>query len=409
MNPRKNYMAAVGFTRREGLIALIGGIATLSGCGGGGGSSGIASVGSGGTGSFSSGAITGFGSIIVNGVRFDESRATITDDEGASHNSGDLKLGMVVSIAGSAVVAGVNGSSAVASSITFGSELRGPIDSIGSQSLVVLGQTVQIGTNTVFDSAIAGGLAALSVGQIIEVHGFVDPAANAILATRIERTGNTTAFKLQGVMQALNTGAKTFTIGTLTISFASVATTDLPTLANGLLVRVRLATTPATGTRTATRIRAVERQVEDHEEAELEGTVTAFTSTSTFSVNGVAVDAGKATFPNGTTGLRLGARVEVEGTVTNGVVVAATVKLENEAEVENREFELHGTVSNLNTTNKTFVIRGVTVSYAGNVRFDKGDASTLASVNGTNTKIEVRGTNSAATNSVIATRINFED
>jgi hypothetical protein len=410
MNPRKNYMAAVGFTRREGLIALIGGIATLSGCGGGGGSSGIASVGSGGTGSFSSGAITGFGSIIVNGVRFDESRATITDDEGTAHTSGDLKLGMVVSIAGSAVVAGTNGSSAVASSINFGSELRGPIDSIGSQSLVVLGQTVQIGTNTVFDSAIVGGLAGLGVGQIIEVHGFVDPAANKILATRIERAVNATVFKLQGVLQALNTIARIFTMGTLTISYAGVATTDLPTLANGLLVRVRLATAPATGPRTATRIRAVERQVEveDRDEAELEGTVTAFTSTSTFSVNGVAVDAGKATVPNGTAGLRLGARVEVKGTVSNGVVVATTVKIENEAEVENREFELHGTVSNLNTTNKTFVIRGVTVSYAGNVRFDKGDASTLAAVNGTNTRIEVRGTNSAATNSVIATRIIFD-
>ncbi|HXE47010.1 MAG TPA: DUF5666 domain-containing protein [Ramlibacter sp.] len=413
MNPRKNYVAAVGFTRREGLIALIGGIATLSGCGGGGGSSGllgsIASVGSGGTGSFSSGAITGFGSIIVNGVRFDDSKATITDDDGVSHNSGDLKLGMVVSVTGSTVVVGTTGSSATANTITFGSELRGPIDSIGSQSLVVLGQTVQIGTNTVFDNAIVGGLAGLSVGQTIEVDGFVDPAANTIQATRIERTGNTNEFKLQGVVQALNTTAKTFTIGALTISYAGIATTDLPALANGLLVRVRLATTPATGTRTATRIRAVAREVEERDEAELEGTVTAFTSTSTFSVNGVAVDAGKASFPNGSAGLRLGARVEVEGTVTNGVVVATTVKVENEAEVENQEFELHGTVSNLNTTNKTFVIRGVTVSFAGTVRFDKGDASTLATVNGTTAIVEVKGTNNAATNSVTATRISFDN
>ena len=37
---------------------------------------------------------------------------------------------------------------------------------IGSQSLVVLGQTVQIGANTVFDSVIAGGLAGLSVGLV---------------------------------------------------------------------------------------------------------------------------------------------------------------------------------------------------------------------------------------------------
>jgi hypothetical protein len=411
MNPRKNYMGAVGFTRRDGLIALIGGIAALSGCGGGGGSSGfigIASVGSGGTGSFSSGAITGFGSIIVNGVRFDESKATITDDDGLLHNAGDLKLGMVVSIAGSAVVADTTGSSATASTITFGSELRGPIDSIGSQSLVVLGQTVKIGANTVFDSAIAGGPAGLSVGQIIEVHGFVDPAANTILATRIERAANTTVFKLQGVVQALNTSTKTFTIGALSISYSGIATTDLPVLANGLLVRVRLAATPATGTRTATTIRAVARQVENHDEADLEGTVTAFTSTSTFSVDGVAVDAGKATFPNGTAGLTLGARVEVEGSLVNGVVAATTVKVENEADVEHQDFELHGTVSNLNTTNQTFVIRGVTVSFAGPVKFDKGDASTLAAVNGTSAIVEVTGTNNAATNSVTATRINFE-
>src|SRR3954451_20563004 len=112
MNASKHKLAAAGFTRREGLLALIGGVAALSGCGGGG--DGVASVGSGGTGSFSSGAITGFGSIIVNGVRFDDSQARITDDNGVLHNPGDLKLGMVVSITGSTVVAGVGGSSASA-------------------------------------------------------------------------------------------------------------------------------------------------------------------------------------------------------------------------------------------------------------------------------------------------------
>ena len=48
----------------------------LTGCGGG--------VESGGTGatpaSFASGPITGFGSVIVNGVRFDDSKAVVTDD-----------------------------------------------------------------------------------------------------------------------------------------------------------------------------------------------------------------------------------------------------------------------------------------------------------------------------------------
>lgn len=90
------------------------------------------------------------------------------------------------------------------------------------------------------------------------------------------------------------------------------------------------------------------------------------------------------------------------------MLVATQVKVENEAEIENREFELHGTVSNLNVAAKTFVVRGVTVSFAGAVRFDDGDAARLSMVNGTAATVEVRGTFDAATNSVTATRIRFE-
>ena len=408
MNASKTKLDRAGFTRREGLLALIGGAAALSGCGGGGGDAGFgsASVGSGGTGSFSSGAITGFGSIIVNGVRFDDSRAQVTDDDGALHNAGDLRLGMVVSIVASDVSASATAS---ATSISFGSELRGPIDSIGAQSLVVLGQTVNIGANTVFDNGITGGMAGLTVGQIIEVHGFVDPATNQILATRIESNATAATLKLQGQVQALDTTAKTFTLGTTTISYAGIAAAALPdNLANGLLVRAVLARTPATGTRSALSLRTVERRVGDHGNAEVEGTVTAFTSASSFSVNGVAVDASKAAFPNGSTGLALGARIEVKGRTSNGVLVASQVKVENENEIEHGEFELHGAISNLDVNLKSFVVRGVTVTFAATVRFDNGDANTLSKILGTAATLEVRGTYSAATNTVTATRITFE-
>jgi hypothetical protein len=408
MNELKQQLAAAGFTRRQGLLALIGGVAALSGCGGGGGG-GTAAVSSGGTGSFSSGAITGFGSIIVNGVRFDDSKASIADDDGAAHSSADLKLGMVVIITGSNITTGANGSTATATTITFGSELRGPIDSLASQSMVVLGQTVQIKTSTVFDEGITGGLSGLAVGQIVEVHGFIDPSTNQVIATRVEREASASSFKLEGPVQALSSTAKTFAIGTLTISYAGIAAASLPAnLANGLLVRVVLAATPATGTRTALSVRAVAPEVQDHDQAELEGTVTAFTSTAAFRVNGVAVDASKATFPNGTTGLKVGARVDVTGSASNGVLVATSVKVETESDIENVEFELHGTISNLNLTNKTFVVRGVTVNFTGTVRFDNGDASKLSTVLGTAIIVEVRGTFSSATNSVTVTSITFD-
>ena len=60
-------------------------------------------VGSGGTGSFASGTITGFGSIIVNGVRYDDSEARVVDAAGKVGSSRDLQLGMVVEVDASSI------------------------------------------------------------------------------------------------------------------------------------------------------------------------------------------------------------------------------------------------------------------------------------------------------------------
>ena len=401
-----NTPVADGITRRDGLmLTLLGGALTLAGCGGGGGSAG---VGSGGTGSFSAGPITGFGSIIVGAVRFDDSTASsILDiDDDNTDLRGKLRLGMMVRVKGKPK----NGDRADADSIEVRSELLGPIDSINTSAtpntLVVLGQTVQISASTVFEDGLAG-LPALSPGNIVEVHGFVDPVTHRLTATRIERKllVNVKAFKLQGTVKALvNTSTvKTFQIGPLTISFA--APVNIPAslvLANDMLVRVRLATTPATGTRTALKIRAVELEDEhkNRDEAEVEGTITAFTSSSKFSVNGLPVDASGASVP---TGLKLGDRVEVEGRLVNGVLVAKKVKLEDEN--DQLKFELHGIIGSLNTSGKTFVLRGITIDFSGSVVFLKGTLSALE----TGRSVEVKGVASTpGTNTIKATRISFE-
>ncbi len=410
MTQRNKHIEPGGINRRDGLIAIMGAVAALSGCGGG---SDIASVGSGGTGSFTSGMITGFGSIIVNGIRFDDSQATIKDDDGVAHTPDDLKLGMIVSITASPVTTTATGSTATASSITFGSELRGAIQSIGTQDIVVLGQTVQITSTTFFDSSFAGGPAGLAVGQIVDVHGFVDAAANQIVATRIDLEAAVQAppvNKLEGQVQSLDTVAKTFAIGAVTISYAGLPAAAIPgNLANGLVVRVELAPTPATGTRNAVSMQSPDVKVQDQQQVQLNGAVNAFTSTAKFSVNGVAVDASKAAFPNGSAQLKVGARVEVQGTSSNGVLVASSVKVDTPSEVSNQQIELHGAISNLNAARKTFVVRGVTVSYAGTVKFDGGDVSKLASIASTSATVEVKGTYDAATNSVSASQISFED
>ena len=390
-----------GITRRDGLLTMLGSAMALAGCGGGGGAS-SAGITSGGTGSFSMGAISGFGSIIVGTIRYDDSKAIsvldIDDDNKDLRNQ--LKLGMVVRIKGKPKT----GISADAETIEVRSELLGPVEQIDTtaKTFVVLGQTVQVSATTFFEEGLTGltGLNPLAVGNIVEVHGFIDPVTNKLAATRIERKvlASVKAFKLQGTITDFNATAKTFKIGALTISFA---TADVPTnllLANGLLVRVRLEPTLTGGTRKALKIRAVEQEIENRDEAEVEGIITSFTSSVKFSVNGLPVDAAAAVVP---TGLKLGDRVEVEGRLVNGVLVARKVELENEEDP--LRFELHGTVLTLNTTDKTFVLRGVTVDYSAAV-FSGGTAINLA--NGS--RVEVKGIASADGTKLKATRISFE-
>ena len=386
--------------RRDALLftALASALA-LTGCGGGSdGGSTVAGVTSGGTGSFATGSITGFGSIIVGAIRFDDSKASsILDiDDDSTDLRGQLKLGMVVRVRGNPKI----GTSADAETIEVRSELLGPVSRVDTTTLSVLGQTVKVTATTFLGDGLAG-IASLAPNDIVEVHGFVDAVNNAITATRIERKtpASVKAFKLQGHVRALT--ATTFQIGDLVISFA--APIDVPAslvLANGLLVRVRLEPRLATGTRKALKIRSVEVEVEERDEAEVQGTVTAFTSNSQFSVNGLPVDASRAAVPPG---LKPGDRVEVEGSLVKGILVARQVKLEDEQDP--LKFELHGTVVSVNSSAQKLVLRGVTVDF-GTATFSNGVIGSLR----VGANIEVKGTALASANGSVvrATRISFE-
>lgn len=407
MNKLLTPSAADGITRREGLLTLLGSALALAGCGGGGGS-GVAGVSSGGTGSFSVGPITGFGSIILNsnGVRIDDSSASVTDDDG-NDMRGKLKLGMLCTVNASVVVA----ARATAQSIVVSGELQGRIVGMpdaSQKTFVVLGQTVRVTGSTVFDVSLPTGFSGLANDTIVEVHGVLDPAANTMTATFIEKKNSPALFKIQGLASNHDGIAKKFNIGSTRINYGT--TTDVRTApANGTLVRVRLtavlppAAAPAEWT--ATRIRPPENASGDRDEAEIEGSITAFTSPTQFSVSGIVVNASSARFDDGTAGLAVGVRVEVKGRVSGGVLIAERVKIEDGNKVNNLEFELHGTASNVTAT--TFEVRGVKVNFTGTTLFRNGSAANL--VNGA--QIEVKGVASnstASSTSINATRISFE-
>ena len=388
-------------------VQLVWATVLVAGCGGGGSSVSSGSGGAVATSSFAAGPITGFGSVIVNGVRFDDSQATVTDDDGTASSKDALKLGMTAEVHGGAVSDDGTGAKATAGEISFGSALVGPVSSIdaAAKTLTVLGQKVIVLDTTVLDARLVGGFAGIAVATLLEVHGTTDATTGAVTATRLEPTAAAVGFKIRGIVANLDTTAKTFKIGGALISYASVPTVPA-NLANGLFVRARLQTAQVAGAWVATRLSAARPHVGDADEAHLRGSITTFTSSAAFSVNGIPVDATSATFPDGTTGIVLGAQVEVEGTSSNGVVTARKVSIETHEAMHAEGFELHGAITAIDTTAKTFVLRNITVSYASTtIEFKHGTAATIA----VGVQLEVRGTLSADGTTLQATRISFGD
>jgi hypothetical protein len=393
--------AGIQLRRRELVLAAL---ALLGGCGGG--------VGSGGTGTglqatLAVGPITGFGSIIVNGVRYDDTQAAITDDDGRALSRNELALGMQTEVLASAVMDSAGVRTATASSIRLRSEIVGPLQAIdaGAGRLQVLGQGVDLHANTVFDAALANGVASLTLGGVLEVYALFDAATGRYVASRIERRSAVTAYKLRGVVGTLNLGARTLTIGGATIDWAAVAPSNPGTvLASGRTVRVTLATTPVAGVWRALSLQTDTPVLADRDRAEIEGRIDRFTSTASFSVGGVPVDASAATFPNGTAGLALGIKVEVKGSIRNGIVLATEVKLEDDDDEDQKTFELKGTISAANALARTFVVRGTTVVWSDATQFDSSTPADI--VDGR--RVEVKGQLTSDGTRVQATKVHVE-
>ncbi len=394
----------------------------LVACGGGGGSS--AGVGTGGTGSFAVGSISGFGSIVVNGVRYDDSGANVFDDDDNASSSSALAIGQVVEVRGSVNSDGVTGT---ASSVSYFAELKGPVTAVdvGAGTVTIFaGQVVNVTATTVFDDT--AGLADLAVGNVIEVYG-LPAASGAITATRIEREADTIEdfdgdYRIRGVVSgtvATAPGVR-FTVGTVTVQ--TDADTDVEgTIADGVFVKVRLAKTEISpNTYTATRVKVRERVYESGvTEAEVEGLISEFTvATAPFKVNGypVQLDA-SVTYEDGVAGdLANNVRIEAEGVVTSGVLVVRKVEFEDDDndggdDGSSAPFEFYGTAACSPTPCASpagaIVVRGVTVQYDASTQFD--DGVTTANLEGATVEVKAIAQSGSGGTTLLATRIELDD
>ncbi|HTT13220.1 MAG TPA: DUF5666 domain-containing protein [Burkholderiaceae bacterium] len=382
----------------RGLLCALAALLIAAGCGG---------VDSGGTGAVVSvGPIDGFGSIIVNGVRFDDSTATIEDDDGAMLTPDRLLLGVITRVQASAPVGPAGSQTATAQSIRISSDLLGPVTSIdaASATMVVLGQTVVVTPATAFDATLTGGLASVTVGSTVEVYGRFDAANSRYTATRIEVSANPAYYRLRGPVASVDSANLRLTIGGESIDYSGVAPSDLANVVVGDIVRAKLQTGRQSGNWLAVALPSGVLPLPDGA-AEIEGRISAFTSSQQFSVDGTPVDATMATFPDGTSGVALGERVSVEGTSNAGVLHASKVSVEGDESAGNSHFELHGAIDTLDTVAMTFMLRGLTVDYSGSVQYAGGTAADLA----VGRRVEVTGTLSGTGTGIKAQEIDFDN
>lgn len=280
------------------------------------------------------GTISRFGSLIVNGVQFDTSLASVIID-GQPGTLSDLSVGQIVLIKG---VSEDSAATVTADSIVFDDNVEGPIASIDplSDSFVVLGQTILVDANTSFDGTLEwvegitedffeGNIG--SVGDFVQVSGLVT-ADGTIHATRITDTLPGGEFEVTGTVS--NPNAQMFVINNLTVDFSAAMLLDFPggSISDGDLVEAVGTVLGAGGELVATIVefKGGESIGVAGDDVEIEGYITRFNTAADFDVSQFRVMSDSSTVFEGGVAEDLGVntKVEVEGELDAAGVLVAT-------------------------------------------------------------------------------------
>lgn len=342
----------------------------------------------------SSGTITGFGSIFVNGVEYDTASANIRID-GAAGTEADLRVGQVVTVTGTLDTGSTTRGKA--QTVSFNAAVQGPVQTLDASggSLSVLGQTIHISPTTSFgDSITPRSIAGLAVGDFVEISGFPQ-SSGALLATRIERKP-AQELEVTGIMSAFDNTARQFRINALLVDFSQATLEGFngASPANGDQVEVEAAAFGSSGALLATRVeRRSGALVGSSNRAEVEGLVSRFTSASDFAVGGLPVTTSASTrYENGSAAnLAVDVAVEVDGIVdAQGRIVAEEIEFRVESDLR-----VGGPVISVNVATGTLNIAGVEVATDVATRFEDRSAANLERFSLTNVNmgdyVEVRG------------------
>ena len=354
----------------------------LAACGGGGSSTNSGSA----TG-LSVGTVTGFGSIIVDGVRYGDRNVRVSVDTESGAPDEDASTQVEVKL-GQHVELSFTGSEAdsSASVVKVSAEIVGQVSAI-APDLVVAGQTVKVNTDpalgpvTVFEGY--NSAADIAIGDRVEVHG-TPTALHTVQATRIERKPSLANWvRVAGNITGLASDGSSFKLGGLTVNVDS-STRIVPAkavLAEGLRVVVWSNAPVVSDTVTASFIRVKHHQGTPIGDARVAGAISDCTPTcdASFKVDGISVDASGATFVNGgKADLANGRWLELRGTLdtTTNTLVATRVVF-RKLERLHEEVKLRGAITDF-VDMTSFKVRGVPVTTDGSTTIGASCTSPLA-------------------------------
>jgi hypothetical protein len=351
--------------------------ALLYACGGGSGSSS-----SPGTSTSSatgvSGTVTGFASLVVDGVEYDASKATVSKEVDPSSpatgmTTADVQIGHHIDCDDNGGMLGA---------CVIRPRVIGPIATITpvtstttANQFSVLGQTIDVSNSTTYGGGYTG-FSSLMTGDTVEVHGTLN-ADGSIQATRVEKEMQSTpVYLVVGLVSGATSGS--FMINGLTVTYDSTTRLVPPsaTIANGQTVTVFGTKPPAVMGSTITLAAAAIRV---HFPGSLAGktivvggrarelVTDSMGNLTAFEVDELNVDttSGSLTVvtdgkPGSTKDITAGVRVLVLGTVNSGgTLVASEIWVRTTAEAL-----LAGLITGVDTTAQTFTVRHTTVDYS---------------------------------------------
>lgn len=307
------------------------------------------------------GVISGFGSIFVNGIEFGtrSSRITLNGVRGTEH---DLAVGMIVSVRGTV---DAQRSTGTASRVQYTKEIDGvvltaAISAVSERGMLnVMGRTVMIDDNTVFDSmdSAVATVAEIPVGGIVEVsgHGTGDTEIHATRIALKTATYDGRKIDVKGVIT--NVTDDSFDLGTLRVSYAMAGT-----LTTGWYVEVHSTLGIVNNQLVASSVTKLADSADKPVDGSTgegwtgQGIVTRGLVDDTFVLNGATIRVFETThYVGGTsTDLVLNRRVNAEGTIdTDGTVRATRVEI-----VPPSVFGMDASVQGINTDTSSLVLIG---------------------------------------------------